>query len=343
MSAILAKLKISEKNKKVNAGVAWKGQKTAFGIRALLPTLSIAFCLLAHHAIPMNGNFIVKPMPYLTYVLTACLIISGLFAVLSYLSPQWGKRYTYKAPFLAVLFLLLNLYNLATLKYDLILSLFFPYPDKILAVYWTDGAFLLKCLFHSFRLLITGVFFGAVAGFLTGIAIGWSKRASYWISPLIRGIGPIPSTAWIPLALVVFPTTFVASAFLIALAVWFPMTVLTSSGIQNVEKAYFEVASTLGASKKRQVFKVAIPGAMPSMFIGFFNGTVTSFLTLMSAEMIGVKFGIGWYINWKREVMAYANVYAGLILIAVLCSFLISVLFKVRARVLNWQKGLIRW
>ena len=118
-----------------------------------------------------------------------------------------------------------------------------------------------------------------------------------------------------------YPTTFSASAFLIALAVWFPTTVLTSSGIQNVEKSYFEVASILGAGTGRQILRVAIPGAMPSMFIGFFNGTYTAFLALMSAEMLGVKFSLGWYINWKWEVMEYANVYVGLILIAIIMVF----------------------
>ena len=48
-------------------------------------------------------------------------------------------------------------------------------------------------------------------------------------------------------------------------------------------------------------------------------------------------------IYWKREVMEYANVYAGLILIAIICSLLLTLLFKARARALKWQRGLIRW
>jgi NitT/TauT family transport system permease protein len=63
----------------------------------------------------------------------------------------------------------------------------------------------------------------------------------------------------------------------------------------------------------------------------------------MTAEMLGVKFGIGWYINWQREMMAYANVYAGLIVIAVSFSLIITLMFRVRDRVLSWQKGVIKW
>lgn len=294
----------------------------------------------------MNSKFMERPLPYFTFFLTVSLAVLVTLALAS-LGSFGGKKLRGalegKAYFVAVLYLLLNVYNLVTLKWNMIPALFFAYPDKILAVYWKDWPFLLKCVGHSLLLLSTGAVLGAGVGLLTGIAVGWSPKAHYWIQPLIKCIGPIPSTAWIPIALIVYPTTFSASVFLIALAVWFPTTVLTSSGIKNVEKSYFEVASTLGASSRRQILRVAIPGAMPNMFIGFFNGTCTAFLTLMSAEMIGVKFGIGWYINWKREVMEYANVYAGLILIAAMCSVLLTLLFNVRAKVLKWQQGLIRW
>jgi NitT/TauT family transport system permease protein len=161
--------------------------------------------------------------------------------------------------------------------------------------------------------------------------------------PFIRVVGPIPSTAWIPIALVVFFKPTSASVFLIALGVWFPTTVLTSSGIMNVRKTYFEVSSTLGAGTLRNILAVALPAAAPNIFTGLFNGTSACFLTLMAAEMIGCKFGIGWYINWQRETLAYANVYAALIIIAVTFSFLIGLQFKIRNRALAWQKGTIRW
>ena len=182
-----------------------------------------------------------------------------------------------------------------------------------------------------------------LVGMLTGIAIGFSKTFSYWIQPLVRVLGPIPSTAWIPIVLIAFPSAVSASAFLIALAVWFPTTVLTSSGIASIPNSYFEVSSTLGAGSLYRIVKVGIPAAMPHMFLGLFNGTCSSFITLVTAEMLGAKYGIGWYINWQKEMMAYANVYAGLIIIAVTFFILITLLFKFRDHVLAWQKGVIKW
>ena len=47
--------------------------------------------------------------------------------------------------------------------------------------------------------------------------------------------------------------------------------------------------------------------------------------------------------NWQKEMLSYANVYAGLIMIAVVFSILITLLFRVRDKVLVWQKGVIKW
>ncbi|HWR08591.1 ABC transporter permease [Sporomusa sp.] len=281
--------------------------------------------------------------PYFIYLLACFLIIITTITIASYFNSKAKAWIEEKNLFVAVMFLFLNVLNIVTKKLALLPVIYFPSLDKVLGVIVEDREFLALCLASSGKLLFTGYFFGAIAGFATGIAVGFSKSAGYWINPLIRVLGPIPATAWIPLVLISFPTTFSASSFLIALAVWFPTTVMTSSGILNVQNAYFEVSSTLGAGKYYQIFKVGVPASMPHMFIGLFNGTCASFITLMTAEMLGVKNGIGWYINWQKEMMAYANVYAGLIIIAVTFSILITLLFKVRDQVLVWQKGVIKW
>lgn len=314
-----------------------------FDRRTVLPTLSAVLALLVHLLVPDSPGYTSRPMPYFTIVLITVTGISLLLAVLSLFFPAVREKYAYKSLFIAVFLLLLNILNIATLKLMLLPAIYFPSPDRILKVFADDGAFMLKCLGYSLKLLATGYLIGAISGITTGILVGWNRKWSYWISPLIRMIGPIPSTAWVPIALVSFPTTFSASAFLIALAVWFPTTVLTSSGISNVQNSYFEVSGTLGAKTMHKIFRVALPAAAPSIFVGIFNGTGASFITLMTAEMMGVKYGIGWYINWQKDMLSYANVYAGLIVIALTFSLIITLLFRVRDRILVWQKGVIKW
>src|SRR5207244_5712927 len=104
----------------------------------------------------------------------------------------------------------------------------------------------------------------------------------------LKVLGTIPATAWIPFSMVGSPSAIVSAAGLIALAVWFPVTMLTASGVSNTRASYLDVARTLGAGRAYLIFRVAIPAAVPNIFIGLFMGLGASFLTLVVAETVGV-------------------------------------------------------
>jgi NitT/TauT family transport system permease protein len=175
------------------------------------------------------------------------------------------------------------------------------------------------------------------------VSIGWSRAVGYWLHPVLRLIGPLPATAWLPLAFFFFPSSFSASVFLIALASAFPVAVLTWSGVAGVNPAFYDVARTLGARPGFLILRVAIPAALPSVFVGLFMGLGASFSVLIVAEMMGVKAGLGWYLQWAQGWAAYSNMYAGLLVMALMCSGLVTLLFRVRDRLLGWQKGLLKW
>ena len=82
---------------------------------------------------------------------------------------------------------------------------------------------------------------------------------------------------------------------------------------------------------------------MPNVFIGLFMSLCTAFLTLIAAEAVGVSSGLGWYIDRARDGAEFDQIYAALIVIATVFSSLITLLFRIRDRVLVWQKGVIKW
>ncbi len=247
------------------------------------------------------------------------------------------------APWLIVLAIWLVAWEIVTAKLDLLPLPFFPSPQAFVEVYTDDWRRLGESLLASLLLLFRGFAIGAAVGFVAGVALGWSKRAGYWIHPLMRLVGPLPATAWLPLAFFIFPTSAAASTFLIALATAFPLTVLTWSGVAGVQSAYYDVARTLGANSRFLVLRVAIPAALPHVFVGLFMGLGSSFAVLVVAEMLGVKSGLGWYLQWAQGWAAYANMYGALLVMALMCSALITLLFRVRDRLLAWQKGLVQW
>lgn len=244
---------------------------------------------------------------------------------------------------LVALPLLLGVWEVLTAKLGILPTPFFAPPQSLVEVYGEDWARLGLSTAHSVRLLAHGFASGAAVGFLVGVWIGWSRIAGYWVHPALRFLGPVPASALLPLAFFFAPSSYAAAVFLIALATFFPVAVLTWSGVAAVSKSYYDVARTLGASESFLVLRVAIPAALPQVFVGLFMGLGAAFSVLVTAEMMGVKAGLGWYLQWSQGWAAYSNMYAALIVMAVLCSGLITLLFKVRDRALSWQKGTVKW
>ncbi len=234
-------------------------------------------------------------------------------------------------------------WEFSTAKADLLEPPYFVAPQEILDRLWASRGVLTDSLANSLLLLAVGFAVGLVAGLITGVTIGWSKRANYWVHPILIFIGPVPALAWVPIAFVLFPTAYTGAVFMIALTVWFPITILTRAGILSVPRSYFDVAQTLGARSWFLVLRVSLPAALPSIFTGAFMALGSSFVSLTIAENFGVNAGLGWYINWKKGWGDFPGVYAGIVVLVVVCGVLLTVLFRVRNYVLRWEKELTRW
>lgn len=246
-------------------------------------------------------------------------------------------------PIIAVGILFLAVWETITAGFRLLPLPYFPGPAGVLKNLLDDRALIFDSTWHSLLLLLSGYTIGVAIALVTGVCIGWYSSARYWGMPFLKVVGPIPATAWVPLAMVISPSSMFSAVGLIALAVWFPVTMLTISGIANTRAAYLDVARTLGADEKYLIFRVAIPAAMPNIFIGLFMGLGTSFLTLIVAETVGVKSGLGWYVAWAQGWAEYGKVYAALVIMAAFFSTIMTALFKIRDRALVWQKGVIKW
>lgn len=272
--------------------------------------------------------------------------IGGLLLLAALAGPVAGlrlKALRHWGPWLLVLPLGLVAWEAVTAKLELLPRPFFVPPQALLEVYLDDWPKLGLSVVASLKLLAWGYAIGAAIGVTLGVSIGWWRIAGYWAHPVLRFIGPLPATAWLPVAFFLFPSSWSASVFLLALATGFPVTILTWSGIASVNKDYYDIARTLGASQRFLVLKVAIPAALPHVFVGLFMGLGTSFAVLVVAEMLGVKAGLGWYLQWAQGWAAYANMYAALLVMALMCSSLVTLLFRLRDRTLAWQKELVRW
>lgn len=307
----------------------------------LAPAVMAGLALLIERFVP-DGQEARPSGPY-PAVLGGLLAISSATAALAWAWSGFRPWAARNGPLMAGGIGWLAAWDLVTRKLALMPLPYFPGPDAVLRGMVEDRWVLLESAYQSLRLLLAGYAAGVTAGVVSGVLIGWSRRVRYWGMPFLKVAGPIPATAYVPLAMALFSNAFASGAALIAMAVWFPVTMLTASGVANVPVAYLDVAKTLGAGRTYLIFRVAIPAAMPGVFLGLFMGLGASFLTLIVAETVGVRSGLGWYLKWQQGYVEYAKVYAALAIMAAFFSGLMTLLFLIRDRVLGWQKGVIRW
>ncbi|AGE38210.1 ABC transporter permease subunit [Lactiplantibacillus plantarum] len=234
---------------------------------------------------------------------------------------------------------LLIVQDLLTEKFAVLEQPFFVSFAQILDQMRENAGLLWASTLSSLALWLISFVIGTILGILLGLGMGRYREFNYWAFPYLKVIGIIPAAAWMPLTMVIFPTSYMAEVFLIAFSVWFPVAFMTIGGVQGISKEYFESAKTLGFSEWQIIRKIVLPGALPSIFTGVYTAMGLSFTMLVISEMIGAKVGLGWFINWAKGTGNYTQVYAAIVIMAILFSVLFAVFTKVQDYCLRWRDG----
>lgn len=177
---------------------------------------------------------------------------------------------------------------------------------------------LLPHLGSSLARVFSGYLMAAIAGVALGLAIGRSRKTENWLMPPLELLRPIPAVAWIPLAILMFPSSEASMIFITFTGALFPILLNTIHGVEAVDPRLIASSRSLGASPRAILREVIIPGALPSIFTGLSIGMGTSWFCLVTAEMISGQWGIGYY-TWSSYVIQnYADIIVGMLLIGLL-------------------------
>lgn len=206
------------------------------------------------------------------------------------------------------------------LDLGLITFLYVPTPASVLDAAWAllESSKLLAHLSSSLARVFAGYLAAAVAGVLLGLAIGRSKWAEDTLLPPLEVLRPIPAVAWIPLAILMFPSSEASMIFITFTGALFPILLNTVHGVEGLDPRLIASARSLGAGRLAILREVILPGAAPSIVTGLAIGMGTSWFCLVTAEMISGQFGIGYYTWESYTIQNYADIVVGMLLIGLL-------------------------
>jgi len=195
-----------------------------------------------------------------------------------------------------------------------------PTPKAVLDAAWQllTSSSLLAHLTSSLSRVFSGYLVAAVLGVSLGLVIGRSKWAEGTLLPPLEVLRPIPAVAWIPLAILMFPSSELSMVFITFTGALFPILLNTVHGVEAVDPRLVASARSLGAGRYAILREVILPGALPSIVTGLAIGMGTSWFCLVTAEMIAGQFGIGYYTWESYTLQNYPDIIVGMLLIGVL-------------------------
>jgi NitT/TauT family transport system permease protein len=190
----------------------------------------------------------------------------------------------------------------------------------------------------SLKRILISYLLACLIGIVLGFAMARSRIVSALAIPYIEIVRPIPAVAWIPIAILAWPTEEGSIIYITFLGALFPIVLNTIHGVETTPEVLIRAARSLGASRF-QVFRyVILPAALPSIAAGLVIAMGVSWFSLLAGEIISGQFGIG-YFTWDAySLINYQNIVVGMISIGVLGTLSTYAIKLVTCPALRWQR-----
>jgi taurine transport system permease protein len=217
--------------------------------------------------------------------------------------------------------------------------LFLPAPSEIVRALYelAAGGALWRHLSISLFRIFAGWSVGVVAGLVLGVAIGvWSLARAVGV-PFVSALFPIPKIALLPLLILWLGIGEASKVATIALGVFFPTVIAVYSGIDAVPRNLIRMGQSFDLPPRAILWKIVLPGALPSILAGFRISASIALILLVAAEMIGAEHGVGAFILAAGNTMRTDQLMAGVALLSMLGLVIGFALTRIERRLLRWR------
>jgi ABC-type nitrate/sulfonate/bicarbonate transport system permease component len=188
---------------------------------------------------------------------------------------------------------------------------------------------------HTMRSVVIGWLIASAIGIALGLLFGFSAFARRNFLASFEILRPLPSIAFLPVALLLFSFSLTTELIVIVYASIWPIFVNTMGGIQGVATRLHEVSRTLRLSRVRTLGTVLIPAAAPAIVVGCRLAMGTTLVMAIIAEMLGNPHGLGYAIVDALQAIQPARMFAYVLFTGVLAITLNAALVAVSRRMLR--------
>lgn len=169
----------------------------------------------------------------------------------------------------------------------------------------------------SFRRIFSGFIAAQIVGIPLGLLMGTSRFFRELSLPVFEVLRPVPPLAWVPAAAIFWPTAEMSIAFVTFLGTFFVLILNIVGGARSIDARYIRAAMSLGSRRKDIFWRIVLPATLPSILVGMTVGIGVAWNTVVAAEMIASRSGLG-FMTWRSYVtFTYPLIVVGMISIGV--------------------------
>jgi NitT/TauT family transport system permease protein len=190
----------------------------------------------------------------------------------------------------------------------------------------------------SYVRIISGFVIAQIIGIPLGLLLGVNKTAREIIYPVFEIMRPIPPLAWVPLAVIFWPTTELSMMFVTFMGAFFTVVLNIIGGARSIDARYIRAAYSLGSTRSDIFWKIMLPATLPSIAVGMTVGMGITWAVVVAAEMIASRSGLG-FLTWQSYVAGtYPTIIVGMMSIGV-AGYISSALIRlIASRLTPWLR-----
>ncbi|MDR1534206.1 MAG: ABC transporter permease [Planctomycetota bacterium] len=192
----------------------------------------------------------------------------------------------------------------------------------------------------SLQRVAAGLLVSTLAGVFFGIFIGYFRRLELYLDLLFQSFRQMSAFAHFPVFILLFGLGELSKTIIIFWASLWPILLNTCSGVKNADPVLIRSARSMGASRSFIFRKIILPAAAPEIFTGIRLGGSYCVMAVVAAEMIGATSGLGYLVLYSQETFNVAEMYAGIVSLAVLGLGLNSALHACESRFTSWRRDI---
>jgi NitT/TauT family transport system permease protein len=269
---------------------------------------------------------------------TVFLVVLVLIHIYYLIQARRNNKYRVANDIATVVYLLLLAWELVTMKFNIVsrIYIYFPPPENIFYVFFSDYKEILTGLVYSMRLLVIGFTLGIFFGVVLGLVVGWIPRLRKAVFPIAKAVSSVPALVYTPYVVMLMPSFIFASIFVIFLGVFWPTFMNMINRVGTIDHKIIDTAKVLNTPLHTTLFRVILPYTLPRIINNLTVMISVAIMTLTAAEMLGSNSGIGYFIRKYSVMIDYTRTIAGILFIALVVTML------------NWlvdllKKKLVRW